>query len=75
MRRVRQTLNNRVTPRGNDYTGATGKFDGSFDVMERQAGTGKLSAELNYGEDGLSSNLHFTSPIILSHSNHTKLKA
>ncbi|HRG48819.1 MAG TPA: HNH endonuclease, partial [Leptospiraceae bacterium] len=39
---------------GLNYTGATGKFDGSFDVMERQAGTGKLSAELNYGEDGFS---------------------
>jgi len=39
---------------GVNYTGATGKFDGSFDVMERQAGTGKLSAELNYGEDGFS---------------------
>jgi hypothetical protein len=39
---------------GVNYTGASGKFDGSFDVMERQAGTGKLSAELNYGEDGFS---------------------
>jgi hypothetical protein len=39
---------------GANYTGASGKFDGSFDVMERQAGTGKLSAELNYGEDGFS---------------------
>ena len=39
---------------GLNYTGASGKFDGSFDVMERQAGTGKLSAELNYGENGFS---------------------
>ncbi|HRG77394.1 MAG TPA: hypothetical protein PLX69_22735, partial [Leptospiraceae bacterium] len=39
---------------GINYTGATGNFDGSFDVIERQAGTGKLSAELNYGEDGFS---------------------
>jgi hypothetical protein len=39
---------------GVNYTGATGRFDGSFDVMERQAGTGNLSAELNYGEDGFS---------------------
>jgi hypothetical protein len=39
---------------GVNYTGATGKFDGSFDVKELQSGTGKLSAELNYGEDGFS---------------------
>ncbi|MBL0262718.1 MAG: hypothetical protein IPQ05_02350 [Leptospiraceae bacterium] len=39
---------------GVNYTGATGRFDGSFDIMERQAGTGNLSAELNYGEDGFS---------------------
>jgi hypothetical protein len=40
---------------GLNYTGAIrARFDGSFDVMERQAGTGNLSAELNYGEDGFS---------------------
>ncbi|HRG77791.1 MAG TPA: hypothetical protein PLX69_24735, partial [Leptospiraceae bacterium] len=39
---------------GLNYTGNSGKWDGSFDVIERQAGTGKLSAELNYGEDGFS---------------------
>jgi hypothetical protein len=39
---------------GVNYTGASGKFDGSFDVKELQSGTGKLSAELNYGEDGFS---------------------
>jgi hypothetical protein len=39
---------------GLNYTGNSGKWDGSFDVIERQAGTGNLSAELNYGEDGFS---------------------
>jgi hypothetical protein len=31
---------------GLNYTGNSGKFDGSFDVMERQAGTGKFKCRV-----------------------------
>jgi hypothetical protein len=46
------------TPIGNmgiNYTGATGTFGGSYDIMERQVGGLNLSSELSYdGEQGLS---------------------
>jgi murein DD-endopeptidase MepM/ murein hydrolase activator NlpD len=48
-------LNTPIGNMGINYTGATGTFGGSYDIMERQVGGLNLSSELSYdGEQGLS---------------------